>query len=688
MNAPPPLTFALVFHAHQPWSNPDAVVADAIASAYRPVLEQLFERPNIRLSLHLSGSLIDAIIRLDPPLIERITQMVDRRQVELLGGTYHEALLPLIPAADRRGQIEALSAHIRSTFGTSPRGAWLAERLWQTSAPTDLHSTGIEFTVLDEFGFFQSGFSEEELTHPFLTEDAGDRLVIVPSSRVGPYMIPYAEISHIRHVLSERARQFPGTLWTFADDLEKLGAWPGTSERVHKDGWLNEFFDVLSDSTMPIRTATLSEALFLHPARGPAYLSTVSYPDFLRASLPPNRRHDPGIIGNPRHFLVRYPEVNLLHKRMLAASAAVHSLPNPPRSLLDLVWQSQTSCAYWHGWFGGAYSPHLRSAARASASRAETLALHRKGDSLFRSEFVDYDLCGEDEALISCRRKWLLIKPRGGIAIAWEDRETGFDRLGCMQLQMEEGVPFPSPDARIHAFEDLFLPLGSGAGNLQCGLESELARLRDVRYAVQLPIRRKKREVQMSVQPLISTPSGQTRLQLRKSFSIPDDGAEMAVHIRLCHERERDLELTYALRIPFARPPAGPPHSISFPELGLWKLKTEGMGEVSGVQEILLEAPSPAGLSIRVNRPITVSYRPLAPQLLIEGCPTSVHQGTILTFILPFRLEAGTYLDLSFIFRPSDSERPGDFSGLTDPLSQNFSHDEDLFEQEDPFPDA
>ena len=55
-----------------------------------------------------------------------------------------------------------------------------------------------------------------------------------------------------------------------------------------------------------------------------------------------------------------------------------------------------------------------------------------------------------------------LLRPRGATAIAWEDRDSGFDRLAGMNLTAEEGVPLPSPDSRRLAFEDLIYPLPRG----------------------------------------------------------------------------------------------------------------------------------------------------------------------------------------------------------------------------------
>jgi len=53
------LAFCFGVHDHQPVGNFDHVVADAATRAYHPFLERLAARPEVRLSVHCSGSLLE-----------------------------------------------------------------------------------------------------------------------------------------------------------------------------------------------------------------------------------------------------------------------------------------------------------------------------------------------------------------------------------------------------------------------------------------------------------------------------------------------------------------------------------------------------------------------------------------------------------------------------------------------------
>src|SRR5947199_9166350 len=71
-----------------------------------------------------------------------------------------------------------------------------------------------------------------------------------------------------------------------------------------------------------------------------------------------------------RNFFAKYPESNALQKRMLIVSEELAR-----RSILDAsaevrqaqqnLWRAQGNDVYWHGVFGGIYSPHLRPARHA-----------------------------------------------------------------------------------------------------------------------------------------------------------------------------------------------------------------------------------------------------------------------------------------------------------------------------------
>src|SRR5947199_3459264 len=65
--------------------------------------------------------------------------------------------------------------------------------------------------------------------------------------------------------------------------------------------------------------------------------------------------------GHWRNFLVKYPEANRMHKKMLALSALCRARGDPPAAR-RAIGRAQCNDAYLHGVFGGLYLPHLRAA--------------------------------------------------------------------------------------------------------------------------------------------------------------------------------------------------------------------------------------------------------------------------------------------------------------------------------------
>ncbi len=668
-----PLHFATVLHAHQPVANPDAVVRQVILTAYRPVLTELAAHPALRFTLHISGSLLDRLDRLDPGLVELIGTMVERGQAELLGGAYHEALLPLIPVADRRGQLAALRARLYKAFGAPPRGAWLAERFWEPSLAHDLAEAGYQFTLLDEHGFLQVGFEEESLDRPFLTEDQGSPLGLFPISKGLRYLLPYADPDQSLQVLRNRAVTHPGSVWVFADDLEKFGAWPGTWDRVHEQGWLRGFLEQLGEAaTGPLRCVTLSEAWEAVPHGGLAYLPATSYPEILRWALPPALRSDQARPGFPRHFLVRYPEVNLVHKRMLAASQAVHDLPHPPPDLLHQLWISQTACPYWYGWFGGAYLPNLRLHAKAAATRAETLALKKARRPLRSIAHTDFDLDGQEEVILSTPTQWVLAKPVGAGLTAWEDRQTGFDPLSVMNPRPEEGTPDRRDAEMILPFEDLILSPGPTLDHLLHHQIPVLAALRHRRFAAETFEEAHALGVRFTLSTPVPLPGGERRLTLGKTFRVDDRERRLTLDLEFVNPDLRPLELSYGLRLPLGSmaSTSGHPFALTVPEVGLTDLDGLSVGEVCGVSEVSWSPrpglPPPergglilAGTRITTDRPVSVWYSPLLTEIMLEGKPTSIFQALVLVFLVQLRIEGEGRAALRLTLGPTENSGHG-----------------------------
>lgn len=349
------LGLALVLHAHQPVGNFDAVIEEAYQSAYLPFISAAAARPWLKLNLHYSGFLLDWLARQHPEYLIQLRELHAAGRLELLGGGFYEPILAVIPPAHQQAQLERLSLALQQHFGSRPHGTWLAERVWEPGLPAVLARAGLEYTLLDDSHFEAAGVSAADLHGYWMTEDSGRKMRVAPSNFFLRNALPFRpEAEGLGYLLQARDRGV--RLLTMGDDLEKFGAWPHTHQHVYSDGWLRRFFDGLEARAESVETVLLQEAMRRQPVRGLIYLPTASYPEMMRWA------------GNAswRGFLTRYHEANLMHKSLWDLAGRVRDA-----AVVEELLAAECNDAYWHGWFGGIYSPHLRNQAWTHLLRAE-----------------------------------------------------------------------------------------------------------------------------------------------------------------------------------------------------------------------------------------------------------------------------------------------------------------------------
>ena len=387
------LAFCFGIHNHQPIGNFDHVFVEATERAYRPFLERLQARPEVRLAVHCTGSLLEWLRERSPRTFDLLAALAERRQVELLTGGFYEPILAVLPDHDKFGQIERLTAFLKTHFGVRPRGMWLAERVWEPHLPRVLAEAGVEYVLVDDSHFALAGLDPDTLGGYYLTEDQGVRLRVFPISQRLRYLIPFAEVEASLEYLAARRGRVPAV--TMVDDGEKFGVWPATHAHVYEKGWLDRFFDRLL-ATDWLALTTLSDVVDRVEATDRVYLPTASYREMGEWALPvaaqqrlERAKHDLERLGGSadhadllrggfwRNFLGKYPEVADTHWKMLRLSRAVRAaLARAPHDthLADAqvaLWRGQANDAYWHGVFGGCYLPHLRRAVKSALLECE-----------------------------------------------------------------------------------------------------------------------------------------------------------------------------------------------------------------------------------------------------------------------------------------------------------------------------
>ena len=119
------ISLALTLHNHQPIGNFGWVFADVFEQAYKPMVEALMRHPKVRLGLHYTGPLLEWLRAERPEFITALRTLVDREQVEIVGGGLYEPVLASLPERDRVGQLSRMADAGR---GVSPRAMRRASR--------------------------------------------------------------------------------------------------------------------------------------------------------------------------------------------------------------------------------------------------------------------------------------------------------------------------------------------------------------------------------------------------------------------------------------------------------------------------------------------------------------------------------------------------------------------------------
>jgi len=429
------LQFLFGIHNHQPVGNFHHVIAEATRRAYHPFLSLLREYPEFRAAVHVSGSLLEWLKEHASGTFDLLGELAGRRQVELLGGGFYEPILAALPDWDKIGQVQYLSEFLRRHFGVRPRGMWLAERVWEPHLAKPLREAGMEYVLVDDHHFALVGLDTERVGGYYLTDEEGVSLAVFPISQRLRYLVPFADLQAALAYLEGR-RGAAGL--TLMDDGEKFGVWPGTHRRVYSERWLAGFFEALLIERW-LEVSTFSDYLDRFPSSGRVYLPSASYREMAEWALPaagatlleeardrlralPDGERLGSLLrgGFWRNFLVKYPEVNDLHWKMLRVSRALHEAlsrsPGDP-NLKDArmhLWRGQGNDAYWHGVFGGCYLPHLRRGVKQALLSAERrLAESTPGGVVrWRSEDINGD--GRVEVAVRTAALSLVLNPELG----------------------------------------------------------------------------------------------------------------------------------------------------------------------------------------------------------------------------------------------------------------------------------
>ena len=477
-----PLRFCFALHVHQPWGNFDSVFEQHLREVYRPLVKSLIDGEFWPVGIHLSGPLLEWLDYHAPDFVDEIGEHAAAGRLEILCAGHDEPILAVLSRQDRFEQVLRHREWIRRRFGVDANGLWLTERVWEPTLPGELAAAGVKYVLVDDRHFRVTGFSSDQLHSHFVTESGGHRLNLFPIDERLRYLIPFRPPAELATYLRE-LRAAGHQLAVLGDDGEKFGGWPGTRKWLYEEGWLESFLGTMRQlrDNGEVALSRFDDALATTISGGLAYLPSASYREMEGWSLPfePARALlrlekewdgariqgvEGGLLrgGHWRHFLVKYPESNRMHKYAMELSA-LSRVRGETVEVRRSIGRAQCNDAYWHGVFGGLYLAFLRETVWHNLASAE--AALRTGESL-AIESRDIDADGNDDIWVHSAELSALIAPaRGGIVETWLDLPRRENLLNIVMRHREAYHQPLRPDPEQHEGEGQPGSIGAGTGN-------------------------------------------------------------------------------------------------------------------------------------------------------------------------------------------------------------------------------
>jgi len=530
-----------------------------------------------------------------------INELGKKGQIEIISGGYYEPIFAVIPDEDKLEQINLLNDFIKEHFNMESTGFWLAERVWEPYLSRILELAKIKYILIDDFHVRANGYTEEETFYPYITEEQGSKVIVVPINKQLRYLTPWKKAEDSIDYLSQFPTLKGDRLITLIDDAEKMGVWPAGDRTTYDicfgvgyDGtpWLHKFFTLLENSEW-LNVITINEYLNKFKPRGLVYLPSASYDKMSYWVLPtPARRRVEELINKAnnneipyskeilefvkggfwRGFLIKYHESNAMHKKMLYVrnilklTEGLYGL-NPKGDKISAIknawnelYKSQCNDPYWHGQFGGIYFGFMRQSIYHHLIHAEKIAenIMKSYKSSITPNIREYDIdfCGRNEILMSTNLLNIYINCFHGGSIFELDEKTTFNNILCVLQRRKEAyhsdqINIPLDRWRKYAFMDHFTNDTINFENLINDNYRECGNFVDSQYDYRIQEFEDHLIASLWKTGNIEINEQIYNIKITKSFKVYENSPEITVSYTIENLSKNDLEINYLTEIPF-----------------------------------------------------------------------------------------------------------------------------------------
>src|SRR3990170_755493 len=141
-----------LLHIYQPPTQTEEITRRVTDECYRKLVDILLGHPQARVTLNINACLTEQLDRYGlHDVIDGLRALAERHQIEFTGSAMYHPILPLIPPAEMRRQIELNTEVNRRYFGDAyaPQGLFPPEMCYSFQVAQVAADLGFRWLIVD-----------------------------------------------------------------------------------------------------------------------------------------------------------------------------------------------------------------------------------------------------------------------------------------------------------------------------------------------------------------------------------------------------------------------------------------------------------------------------------------------------------------------------------------------------------
>jgi hypothetical protein len=366
-------------------------------ASYKHIVSFLY-RTGVPMAWALPAPQLEYFAKHHSEFTDLLSELIAKKQVEMLGSGYYDPVFPLLHSADCVAQIELCSAAQRRLVGRCPTGIGMAGGIWDPCVIVPFNRCGMRYVLLDS-----SLIQESPIPSPLLVENLGKALAVLPVTSI---VDPDNTQSPDEYI--HRLERFFADAKSSANPVAVCGLAPDKIVTLIQSGWLETFAIRLAEKLPEIKLTTPSQFLSQPRTYTPAY-------------IPPGmagkeRVGTSGRAVTVRDYLQTDDALRGLYARMLHVRLLIDQCRGDrvrKKAANERLWEAQAGEAYLPSGTAPAAMQHHRELAYRELIQAEKITREATNFTPSVASF-DFNLDGSNEYLGRFTPFNVFISKRGG----------------------------------------------------------------------------------------------------------------------------------------------------------------------------------------------------------------------------------------------------------------------------------